>query len=57
MDLGHSRTDCFPEAKKQLVSALVLEYSDPKLPYILDTDASAVRVGAVLSQIQKGKNE
>ena len=35
------------------MSALVFRYPDPKLPYILDTDASAVGVGAVLSQIQE----
>ena len=41
----------FQRLKDGLVSAPVLGYPDPKLPYILDTDASAVGVGAVLSQI------
>ena len=45
----------FQRLKDGLVSAPVLGYPDPKLPYILDTDASAVGVGAVLSQIQEGK--
>ena len=33
----------------------MLGYPDPKLQYILDTDASAVGVGAVLSQVQEGQ--
>ena len=45
----------FQRLKDDLVSAPVLGYPDPKLPYILDTDASAVGVGAVLSQVQEGK--
>ena len=43
----------FQRLKDGLVSAPVLGYPNPKLPYILGTDASAVGVGAVLSQIQK----
>ena len=43
----------FQRLKDGLVSAPVLGYPDPKLPYILDTDASAVGVGPVLSQIQE----
>ena len=35
----------------------MLRYPDPKLQYILDTDASAVGVGAVLSQIQEGEEK
>ena len=47
--------EAFDALKCGLVEAPVLGYPDPKLPYILDTDASAVGVGAVLSQIQDGK--
>ena len=47
--------DVFETLKRRLVEAPVLGYPDPALPYILDTDASAVGVGAVLSQIQDGK--
>ena len=45
----------FQRLKDGLVSAPVLGYPDPTLPYILNTDASAVGVGAVLSQVQDGK--
>ena len=45
----------FQRLKDRLVSAPVLGYTDLKLPYILDTDASVVGVGVVLSQVQKGK--
>ena len=45
----------FEALKKSLTEAPVLGYPDPKLPYILDTDASAVGVGAVLSQVQEGQ--
>ena len=52
---GTEEQVAFQRLKDDLVSAPVLGYPDPKLPYILDTDASAVGVGAVLSQIQEGK--
>ena len=39
------------------MSAPVLGYPDPTLSYILDTDASAVGVGTVLSQVQEGKKK
>ena len=41
--------------KKALVEAPVLPYPDPTLPYLLDTDASAEGVGAVLSEVKGGK--
>ena len=37
------------------MSAPVLCYPNLKLSYIFDTDASVVGIGAVLSQVQKGK--
>ena len=37
------------------MSTPTLGYPDPKLSYILDRDVSAVGVGAVLSQVQEGK--
>ena len=45
----------FQKLKDGLVSASMLGYADPKLQYIIDTDASAVGVRAVLSQIQEGE--
>ncbi|XP_063868206.1 uncharacterized protein LOC135104608 [Scylla paramamosain] len=44
----------FDGLKKALVEAPVLPYPDPKLPYLLDTDASAEGIWAVLSQVKDG---
>lgn len=41
--------------KERLATAPVLGYPDTSLPYILDTDAIDVSVGAVPSQVQGGK--
>jgi len=38
-----------------LLEVPVLAYPDPSLEYILDTDASNQNVGAVLSQVQEGR--
>jgi len=38
-----------------LLQAPALAYPDPSLEYILDTDASDQNVGAVLSQVQEGR--
>ena len=45
----------FDQLKGSLTQAPILGYPDPNLSYILDTDASAVGVGGVLSQVQDGK--
>lgn len=45
----------FDELKEALSQAPVLPYPDPTRPYVLDCDASAEGVGAVLSQEKEGK--
>ena len=45
----------FEALKKTLCEAPVLGYPEPGITFILDTDASAVGVGGVLSQEQDGK--
>ena len=37
-----------------MLAAPILAYPDPQLEFILDTDASAYGIGAVLSQVQNG---
>mgnify|MGYP001546096517 CR=1 FL=1 len=45
----------FETLKEKLMTAPILSYPLPGLPYIVDTDASQFCVGAVLSQVQDGK--
>ena len=47
--------EAFQKLKEALVSAPVLPYPDPAKPYVLDCDASAEDVGAVLSQLKDGQ--
>ena len=47
----------FEALKTALCSAPVLSHTKPRGQYILDTDASAFAVGAVLSQIQDGEEK
>ncbi|CAG2246096.1 unnamed protein product [Mytilus edulis] len=52
--------DCeaaFTQLKNALMSTPVLAYPNPQLPFILDTDASNVGIGAVLSQVQDGQEK
>jgi hypothetical protein len=44
----------FDKLKETLSSAPILTYPDYSLPFVLDTDASDVSTGAVLSQIKDG---
>jgi len=45
----------FEKLQDYLVTAPILQYPDPSLPFVLDTDASNVGIGAVLSQICNGQ--
>ncbi|MCG7877685.1 MAG: RNase H-like domain-containing protein [Candidatus Thiodiazotropha endolucinida] len=47
--------EAFEHLKKALMSSDILSYPIPGLRFILDTDASDVSVGAVLSQEQDGR--
>ncbi len=45
----------FEELKTRLTGAEVMAYPQPDFPFILDTDASEHSIGAVLSQVQDGR--
>ena len=49
--------DCFQQLKERLCSAPILAFPDfySSEPFILDTDFSGGSIGAVLSQVQEGK--
>ena len=46
----------FEDLKKSLMEAPMLHYVDPKLPFILDTDASDNAIGACLAQIAQDED-
>jgi hypothetical protein len=56
-DWNEEMEKAFADLKKALVEAPVLGYPDPDGHFILDTDASAYSIGAVLSQIQHGEEK
>ncbi|QRW23694.1 Retrotransposable element Tf2 protein [Rhizoctonia solani] len=47
---GNSEETAFKELKALVTQSPVLIHSNPKLPYYLETDASGVAMGAILSQ-------
>ncbi|KAF8748713.1 hypothetical protein RHS01_10621 [Rhizoctonia solani] len=51
---GTLEEQAFQELKVLVTKALVLVHSNPELPYYLETDASGVAMGAILSQ--RGKD-
>ena len=54
MCVRYREMDSFPEAERWPRVCPSIRLPNLKLPYILDTDASAMEVGAVLSQVQEG---
>ncbi len=50
--MGDEQEQAFINLKDALYKALVLAYLDPDAPYVVDTDASNLAIGAVLSQVQ-----
>ena len=50
---GAGQQSAFEEFKKRLTSAPVLRFPDFSLQFVIQTDASEVGIGAVLSQVFK----
>ena len=49
--------EAFKELREALTDLPLLHYADPAQPYILDTDASYVAIGACLSQVREVDGE
>ncbi len=54
---GDEQEQAFINLKDVLCKAPVLAYPDPDSPYVVDTDASNLAIGAVLSQVQDGEEK
>ena len=52
---GSEQEQAWLDLKQRLMSAPILAYPDPSAEFILDTDASGYGIGAVLVQVQEGK--
>ena len=53
--LNEAAMNAFHQLKKAVMSAPVLAYPDPNKEYLFETDASKLRLGAVLSQKQSDR--
>ncbi len=54
---GDKQEDAFIKLKESLCKAPVLAYLNPNVPYVVDTDASKLAIGAVLSQVQDSEEK
>ncbi len=54
---GDEQEQAFINLKDALCKALVLAYPDRDVPYVVDTDASNLVIGALLSQVQDGEEK
>ncbi len=54
---GDKQEQAFINLKDALCKAPVLAYPDPDVPYVVDTDASNLAIGDVLSQVQDGEEK
>ena len=54
---GTEQEEAWAVLKQKLLTAPILAYPDPQCEFILDTDASAYGIGAVLSQVQNGQEK
>ncbi len=54
---GDEQEQAFINLRDALCKALVLAYPDPDAPYVVDTDASNLAIGAVLSQVQDSEEK
>ncbi len=54
---GDEQEQAFINLKDALCKAPVLAYPDPDAPYVMDTDASNLAIGVVLSQVQDGEEK
>ena len=52
---GKDEEEAWQILKTELLYAPILAYPDPTMRFILDTDSSGYRIGAVLPQVQSGR--